>query len=75
MRVLPLVFFLGLSDSIFPDLRYLAVTVLGLVLVFVLVQSEGPRVPHCSMELVGIFPRSVVVLIVIGLNGAGIVAP
>ena len=72
MRVLPLVFFLGLSDGISLDLRYLAVRVLVLVLVFVLVQSEGPRVPHCSVELVGIFLRSVVILIVIGLTERGL---
>ena len=58
--------FLVLSDGIFIDLRYLAVRVL------VLVQSEGPRVPHCSVELVGIFPRSVVVFTVICLTERGL---
>ena len=55
----------------FIDLRYLDVR----LQVLVLVQSEGPRVPHCSVELVGIFPRSVVVTFVILPEGAGIVAP
>ena len=66
--------FLVLSDGIFHRFKVfrLAVRVLVLVLVLVFVQSEGPRVPHCSVELVGIFQRSVVMVFVICLTERGL---